>query len=86
MAMVLAAASEPMLADDTPSSSALIRAKSVHSTILNHWSSPLRTTGPNDSLLMRSGRMRWAAGSGRPRRMAWSQLAGAETALQRPEL
>ena len=49
---------------ETPSSSALMRANSVHSTILNHWGSLSRTTGPKDSLLIRSGSRRWAAGSG----------------------
>ena len=40
----------------TPSSSALSSAKCVHLTMLNHWSSPWRTTGPSGSLEMISGR------------------------------
>ena len=63
-AVGLGAPSEPMLAEVTPTSSASISAKAVHATILNHWSSPWRTTGPNTDLLMRSGRMQWVAGVG----------------------
>jgi general L-amino acid transport system substrate-binding protein len=40
----------------TPSSSALISAKTVHLTISSHWSSPWRTSGASGSLEMISGR------------------------------
>ena len=51
-----------MFSEETPSSSALIIAYSVHFTIIIQSSSRWRTTGASGSLEIMSGRIMWSPG------------------------